>query len=101
MGLKWDLPGRREEFDHGGHFRRMQSVTVRGRGRVVSREEPIRLFDHEAFPETGPGSGLINVLVVDENVGYPDSSGVRCTIAVIYSAAWQAAKPTEREVSIA
>lgn len=64
-------------------------------------EGPIRLFDNETFPEIGPGSGLINVLIVDENVGYPDSIADRCTVAVIHSAAWQAAKPVEREVRIA
>ncbi|KAE9574238.1 hypothetical protein CGMCC3_g9673 [Colletotrichum fructicola] len=64
-------------------------------------EGPIKLFDEEAFPDKGPGSGLVNVLVIDEDVGYPDSTGDRCTIAIIHRAAWEAAGPVEREVRIA
>lgn len=63
-------------------------------------EGPIRIFDDKAFPGVGAGS-LVNVLVVDENVGYPDSTGDRCTVAVIHYAVWEAAKPIEREVRIA
>ncbi|ROV99831.1 hypothetical protein VSDG_03065 [Cytospora chrysosperma] len=55
-------------------------------------EGPISLFDDKAFPGVGAG-GLVNVLVIDENVGYPDSTGDRCTVAVIHCAAWGAAKP--------
>lgn len=63
-------------------------------------EGPIRLFDDKAFPGVGPAS-LVNVLVVDENVGYSNSTWDRCTVAVIHCAAWEAAKPIEREVRIA
>ena len=40
-------------------------------------EGEIRLFDDEAFPATGSGSGLVNVLVVDFDMGHPDGTGDR------------------------
>jgi hypothetical protein len=64
-------------------------------------EGPIPLFDTVVFPQTGPRSGLINVLVVDENVGYPETVGERCTVAIIHVSAWKAAQPRVREVRIA
>lgn len=64
-------------------------------------EGPIKLFDEDAFPDKGPGSGLVSVLVFDEDVGYPDSTSDRCTIAIIHGEAWEAAGPVEREVRMA
>ena len=64
-------------------------------------EGPIPLFDKVAFPKTGPGSGLINVLVVDNKVVYPEAIGERCTVAVIHVSAWEAVQPRVRKVRIA
>lgn len=63
-------------------------------------EGPISIFDDEVFPAAGPGSGLVNVLVVDLDMGLPDGIGERCTVAVIHSAAWEAASPQEKEVRL-
>ncbi|KAG9204054.1 hypothetical protein G6514_001690 [Epicoccum nigrum] len=64
-------------------------------------EGPVPLFDNVVFPQTGPGSELINVLVVDEDVGYSDAIGERCTAAIIHINAWEAAQPRVRDVRIA
>ncbi|KAJ4289051.1 hypothetical protein N0V90_011393 [Kalmusia sp. IMI 367209] len=61
-------------------------------------EGPISLFDDEVFPSVGPNSELVNVLVVDLDMGLPDGIGERCTVAVIHVAAWEAANPREKEV---
>jgi hypothetical protein len=58
---------------------------------MVERE--IRLFDDAAFPAVGLGSGLVNVLVADMDMGHPDGVGDRCTVAVIHVNAWLAANP--------
>lgn len=63
-------------------------------------EGPISLFDDEVFPVVGPGSGLVNILVVDLDMGLPDGIGERCTVAVIHSMAWEATKPQEKEVRL-
>ncbi|CAO2655398.1 Nn.00g104620.m01.CDS01 [Neocucurbitaria sp. VM-36] len=63
-------------------------------------EGPISIFDDEVFPAVGPGSGLVNVLVVDLDMGLPDGIGERCTVAVVHSKAWEAANPREKEVRI-
>ncbi|KAH8590650.1 hypothetical protein B0O99DRAFT_691431 [Bisporella sp. PMI_857] len=61
-------------------------------------EGPISIFDKDEFPSVGPESGLINILAVDLDMGLPDGIGERCTVAVIHSAAWEAAKPLEKVV---
>lgn len=63
-------------------------------------EGPISIFDDEVFPSVGTGSGLVNVLVVDFDMGLPDGIGERCTVAVIHSAAWEAANPQVKEVRL-
>ena len=64
-------------------------------------EGEIRVFDEDAFPAVGPGSGLVNVLVVDLDMGHPDGIGDRCTVAVIHIKAWEAAGPLVKEVRLA
>ncbi|KAJ3524033.1 hypothetical protein NM208_g12212 [Fusarium decemcellulare] len=63
-------------------------------------EGPIPLFDEEAFPAVGTGSGLVNILAVDWDMGLPDGIGERCTVAVIHSKAWEAAGPKEEEICL-
>ncbi|KAM5361880.1 hypothetical protein ACJZ2D_012825 [Fusarium nematophilum] len=63
-------------------------------------EGGIRMFDEREFPGVGAGSGLVNVLVVDWDVGLPDGVGERCTVAVIHSRAWEDALPKEKEVRL-
>jgi Heterokaryon incompatibility protein (HET)/Tetratricopeptide repeat len=64
-------------------------------------EGEIRVFDDDVFPAVGSGSGLVNVLVVDLDMGHPDGIGDRCTVAVIHIKAWEAAGPLDREVRLA
>ena len=64
-------------------------------------EGPVPSFDSPIFPQTGPGSELINVLVVDEDFGYSDAIGGRCTAAVSHVNAWEAAQPRVRDIGIA
>lgn len=64
-------------------------------------EGEIRVFDDDAFPAVGSGSGLVNVLVVDLDMGHPDGIGDRCTVAVIHIKAWEAAGPLDKEVRLA
>ena len=61
-------------------------------------EGPISIFDDETFPAVGRGSELVNILVVDLDMGLPDGIGERCTVAVIHATAWEAANPQEKEV---
>jgi tetratricopeptide (TPR) repeat protein len=63
-------------------------------------EGPISIFDDDEFPSVGPGSGLVNVLVVDLDMGLPDGIGERCTVAMIHATAWEAANPQEKEVRL-
>lgn len=64
-------------------------------------EGPVPLFDNAIFPRTGPGSELINILIVDEDVGYSETIGERYTAAIIHVNAWEAAQPRARDVRIA
>lgn len=61
--------------------------------------EPIALFDTEAYPESGSGSGLVNVLAVDLDMGH--EYGERITVARIHQKAWEAAEPSMRMVRLA
>lgn len=63
-------------------------------------EGPISMFDNDVYPDVGSGSGLVNILAVDLDMGLPDGIGERCTVAVIHSAAWEAAKPQQKEVRL-
>jgi hypothetical protein len=73
----------------------------RPRRRPHRVEGEINVFDDDAFPAVGSGSGLVNVLVVDLDVGCPDGIGDRCTVAVIHVEAWEAAGPLDKEVRLA
>ncbi len=64
-------------------------------------EGEIPFFDHKHFPSTGPGSGLVNSLVVDADLDEPDKIGYRCTVAVIHMLAWLAAGPCQRKLRVA
>lgn len=61
-------------------------------------EGPISMFDEKVFPAVGRNSGLVNILVIDLDMGLPDGIGERCTVAVIHAAAWDAAHPQNKEV---
>ncbi|KAL8397835.1 hypothetical protein RB594_004510 [Gaeumannomyces avenae] len=61
----------------------------------------IDLFDEQAFPSTGEGSGLVNIMVIMggiEEDGY--KAGRRVTVAVMHREAWEAAGPTEKRVCL-
>ncbi|EWG50634.1 hypothetical protein FVEG_16665 [Fusarium verticillioides 7600] len=60
----------------------------------------IPIFDKQIFPEIGSESGLVNVLVVNQNTGFSDSVGERISVAIIHKLAWEAAGPKEKEVKI-
>ncbi|WYZ34025.1 hypothetical protein EsH8_I_000301 [Colletotrichum jinshuiense] len=64
-------------------------------------EGRIKMFDNEVFDAVGENSGLVNILVVDENMGYQDGTGHRCTVAVIHVEAWERADPVKRQVRLA
>ncbi|TPX16881.1 uncharacterized protein E0L32_003443 [Thyridium curvatum] len=64
-------------------------------------EGEIRMFDDDVYPATGAGSGIVNVLVVDQDMGHPDKIGDRCTVAVIHQKAWEEAGPQEAEIQVA
>lgn len=83
---------------------RIRMVGISTYGDVYHRREgpsrvegEIRLFDGESFPETGRGSGLVNVLVVEELKGI----GYRCTVAVVHVKAWNAARPKKEHLQLA
>lgn len=62
-------------------------------------EGEIELFNRFVYPKVGPGNGLVNVLVVDKDMGY--EFGERVTVARIYEQAWEAAKPVMKMVRLA
>lgn len=62
-------------------------------------EGEIELFDKEVYPAVGKGSGLINVLAVDLDMGH--DYGERVTIARIHAKAWENAGPVVRMIRLA
>lgn len=64
-------------------------------------EGEIPFFDHDVYRATGPGSLVVNVLVVDADLDRPEDVGYRCTVAVIHGQAWLDAEPRKRTVRIA
>ncbi|KAL8299375.1 hypothetical protein RB593_009323 [Gaeumannomyces tritici] len=59
----------------------------------------IDLFDEQAFPSTGQGSGLVNIMVIIGGIDEVDYEiGNRVTVAVMHREAWEAAGPTEKLV---
>ncbi len=88
--------------------KRIQLVGVSAYGDVYHRREgparvegEIELFDREAFPDVGPGSGLVNVLAVDMDLADTTAVGYRCTVAVIHAKAWSEAKPQQTDLRLA
>jgi len=77
------------------------AYSYRPRKELYGVEGEIEKFDDKAFPVVGPESGLVNVLVVDLDMGYPDGIGDRCTVAVIYFKAREAARLCDKEVRLA
>lgn len=83
---------------------RMVGVSVHGdaseerRGvSCVEGREPF--FDGAVFPPIGNGSGLLNVLVIDDDVGHEYAE--RITVAKIHVGAWEDARPVETMVRLA
>ncbi|CZR66050.1 uncharacterized protein PAC_15951 [Phialocephala subalpina] len=62
-------------------------------------EGEIKLFDDEVYPDIGPGSGLVNVLAVDLDMGH--QFGERITVARIHARAWEEAGPVLKIVRLA
>ncbi len=62
-------------------------------------EGDIELFDEEVYPAVGEGSGLVNVLAVDLDMGH--DYGERVTIARIHAKAWENVGPLVRMVRLA
>lgn len=60
-------------------------------------EGEIDLFDKGSFPSTGPGSGLVNVVVVR----WDHELAERYTVAQVHVAAWEEAGPVRRHVRLA
>ena len=75
---------------HGDTFR-----PRKGPNRV---EGEIRMFDKAQYPSVGKGSGLVNVLAVDFNVGHDYAA--RITVARIHVKAWEEAGPVNRLVQL-
>lgn len=62
-------------------------------------EGEIGWFDEDAYPAVGTGSGLINVLAVDLDMGH--EFGERITVAKIHARAWDNAGPIMRMIRLA
>ncbi len=61
-------------------------------------EGEIRISDKAQYPSVGEGSGLVNVLAVDLNVGHDYAA--RITVARIHVKAWEEARPVNRLVQL-
>jgi hypothetical protein len=73
--------------------------TFRARAGPNRVEGEIKLFDDEVYPAVGKGSGLVNVLAVDLDMGH--DYGERVTIARVHAKAWEDAGPMMRMVRLA
>jgi hypothetical protein len=62
-------------------------------------EGQIRLFDDEAYPDVGGGSGLVNFVAVDLDMGH--EFGERMTVGRIHERAWEEAGPVMEVVRLA
>ena len=60
-------------------------------------EGEIDLFDREEFCCTGPGSGMVNVLIIE----WDSDIARRVTIAQIHIQAWKAARPRRKHIRLA
>ncbi|KLU87683.1 hypothetical protein MAPG_06677 [Magnaporthiopsis poae ATCC 64411] len=100
VGLDMGADAEKEGFRMAGISAYPDAAERRRRGppRV---EGEVDLFDEQAFPSTGPGSGLVNILVIGggtEEDGH--WLGHRMTVAVMHRKAWEEAGPTEQRVRL-
>lgn len=72
------------------------STARKGPGRA---EGEIKIFDHSVYPSVGKGSGLVNALVVDLDMGH--EYGERITVARVHVQAWEKAGPVVKMVRLA
>ena len=61
-------------------------------------EGEIRMFDADVYPAAGKGSGLVNVLAIDLDMGHAYAE--RITVARIHVKAWEEAGPQMRLVQL-
>ena len=61
-------------------------------------EGEIRMFDKDVYPAVGKGSGLVNVLAIDLDMGHAYAE--RITVARIHVKAWEEAGPKMRLVQL-
>ena len=61
-------------------------------------EGEIRMFDDDVYPAAGNGSGLVNVLAIDLDMGHAYAE--RITVARIHVKAWEEAGPQMRAVQL-
>lgn len=62
-------------------------------------EGEIEIFDGEVYPKVGRGSGIVNCVVVDKDMGHEYME--RITVARIHRRAWEEARPMGRMVMLA
>src|SRR5262249_11896024 len=62
-------------------------------------EGQISLFDDEVYPDVGRGSGLVNFVAVDLDMGH--EFGERITVGRVHAKAWEEAGPAMRMVRLA
>ena len=75
---------------HADTFRRRE-----GPSRV---EGEIRMFDEDEYPSRGKGSGLVNTLAIDLDMGHAFAE--RITVARIHVKAWEEAGPQMRFIQL-
>ena len=64
-------------------------------------EGEIRLFDDKTFPAIGPGSSIVNALVVDTDLKNRRAVGYRVTVTMVHGKAWERAGPEESHLRLA
>lgn len=72
--------------------------TFRRREGPYCVEGEIRMFDEDEYPSIGKGSGLVNALVIDFDMGHAYAE--RMTVARIHVKAWEEAGPQMRFVQL-
>ena len=72
--------------------------TWRSRAGPNRVEGEICMFDGDVYPAAGRGSGLVNVLAIDLDIGHAYAE--RVTVARIHSMAWEEAWPQMRLVHL-
>ncbi|KAK4032281.1 hypothetical protein C8A01DRAFT_50888 [Parachaetomium inaequale] len=56
----------------------------------------VRLFDERKLPYKGPGSGLVNVMLIE----WDDEVAERLTVAQVHRQAWEAAGPERKHIRL-